>query len=164
MVDDSETMQIKNMNYDTTVEIDLGLLRSMIKLAISLKSQKIELSVHMPVEEDPNILRSRFTITSFGDAKQEQSFNSSTTREPGETNVIRAVTDSTGPDSKNQEFECIYRDNFSAQYLNYFLKSMEKQIITMKLSQGQPLVLHYPLGADKSYICFVLAPKVDDED
>ena len=43
--------------------------------------------------------------------------------------------------------------------LNFFLKSMERQIITMKLSQDKPLIVHYPLGADKSYICFVLAPK-----
>ena len=85
-----------------------------------------------------------------------------------------------------------YSDSFSTSYLNYFLKSMERQIITMKLSkvirclpppashsrpasqsrhasphivshrlllQDKPLILHYPLGADMSYICFVLAPK-----
>ena len=52
---------------------------------------------------------------------------------------------------------------FSASYLNLFLKSMERQIITMKLSQDRPLLVHYPLGADKSYICFVLAPKTAEE-
>ena len=27
------------------------------------------------------------------------------------------------------------------------------------LPQDKPLIVHYPLGANRSYICFVLAPK-----
>ena len=57
-----------------------------------------------------------------------------------------------------------YEERYSAQYLNFFLKSMERQIITMKLSADQPLIIHYPLGADRSYICFVLAPKAEDDE
>lgn len=165
LLDDSETMQIKNMNYDTTVEIDLGLLRGMIKVAKDLKSDKVEFSVHMPEIEDVDKLRSRFTITSFGEAKQEQSFNSSTTREKNtEANVIRAVTDSASPDATDSVFNCMYRDNFSAEFLGLFLKSMDHQLLTMKLSRGQPLILNYPLGPEKSYICFVLAPKLDGDE
>jgi hypothetical protein len=163
IADESESMRIQNMNYATTVEIDLGVMRNMIKLAVNLHSEKVEFSVHMPVEEDPKILRSKFTIASFGDAEQTQSFYSSTTREDGCENVIRAATDASSAPS-NQVFKKIYSDSFSAQFLTLFLKSMERQVITMKLSDGKPLVLHYPLGPDKSYISFILAPKVDDDE
>lgn len=168
LLDDSETMQLSDMSYKFTIEIDLGTLRQIVKMSQSLKAQQIDMSVKEPVKNNKNtgVFRTVFTIGASGDAHQEHSFFSATVQESSDdtTRVIRAATDATGPSqNKHDTLETKYFDSFSTQYLNFFLKSMERQIITMKLSQDKPLVLHYPLGADKSYICFVLAPKSNSE-
>ena len=166
LVDDSETMQLTDMKYKYTIEIDLGTLRQIVKMSQALRANHIEFAVKEPSESKRGVSRTTFSIASSGDASQEHRFNSATVLEPGsenETCVIRAATDSTGPDAvEGESMDTKYSDAFSTQYLNYFLKSMERQIITMKLSQDKPLILHYPLGAERSYICFVLAPKTTE--
>ena len=167
LVDESETMQLSDMQYKYTIEIDLGTLRQIVKMSQQLRANHIEFSVKEPTDNAKGVSRTTFSISSRGDATQEHRFNSATVTEPGEqdqTCVIRAATDSTGPEQVEGEYmDTKYMDAFSTQYLNYFLKSMERQIITMKLSQDKPLILHYPLGADRSYICFVLAPKTNND-
>lgn len=167
LVDDSESMQLTDMEYKYTIEIDLGTLRQIVKMSQALRANHIEFSVKEPYDSTKNVSRTTFSIASRGDACQEHRFNSATVTEPGnesQTCIIRAATDSTGPEiDDSEQLEKKYNDAFSTQYLNYFLKSMERQIITMKLSQDKPLILHYPLGADRSYICFVLAPKTNDD-
>jgi hypothetical protein len=164
LVDDSETMQLTDMNYNYTIEIDLGMLRQIVKMSMQLRAQQLIFVVKEPPTKTNGVLRTTFTITSQGDATQSHHFHSSTVAEndKDETYVIRAATDATAPDEVVNT-NTVYKDAFSAQYLNFFLKSMERQIITMKLSQDKPLIVHYPLGADKSYICFVLAPKQVEE-
>jgi hypothetical protein len=164
LLDESETMQLSDMSYQFTIEIDLGTLRQIVKMSQSLKAQQIDLKVKEPSANGKGISRTVFTIGASGDAQQEHSFYSATVQENETNRVIRAATDATGPAEDNDErFEERYSDSFSTQYLNFFLKSMERQIITMKLSQNKPLILHYPLGADKSFICFVLAPKTNSD-
>ncbi len=164
LVDDSETMQLTDMSYKYTIEIDLGTLRQIVKMSMSLRAGQLEFMVKEPADKKSGVLRTTFTIASRGDAMQAHNFHSATVAEgsANETYVIRAATDSTAPECSTQQSNIVYNDAFSAQYLNLFLKSMERQIITMKLSQDKPLIVHYPLGADRSYICFVLAPKTSE--
>jgi hypothetical protein len=163
LVDEAESMQLQDMNYRYTIEIDLSTLRQIVKMSQQLRSQQIDLKVFEPDEEHPN--RSCISILSQGDATIQHNFYSNMVHESTQnTNIMRAVTDATSPDGCDENLKEVYNESYSAQYLNYFLKSMERQIITMKLSPGQPLILHYPLGADRSYICFVLAPKAEDSD
>lgn len=167
LVDDSETMTLSDMRYKYTIEMDLGTLRQIVKMSQQLRATHVDFSVREPSKVGNGVSRTTFSIASHGDASQEHRFNSATVTEPGSENqtcVIRAATDSTGPETVEGELmETKYKDSFSTQYLNYFLKSMERQIITMRLSQDKPLIVHYPLGAERSYICFVLAPKTSDD-
>jgi hypothetical protein len=57
-------------------------------------------------------------------------------------------------------------ENFSTKYLNLFLKSMERQIITLKMSPKKPLVIIYPLAADDDvgYCTFIVAPGIKEGD
>tara|TARA_B110000046_G_C13012953_1_gene407485 strand:+ start:530 stop:1462 length:933 start_codon:yes stop_codon:yes gene_type:complete len=164
LVDDSETMQLSDMSYKYTIEIDLGTLRQIVKMSMSLRANQLEFTVKEPADRNSGVSRTTFMIASKGDASQAHCFHSATVAEGADddTYVIRAATDSTAPESTSDTTRIVYNDAFSAQYLNFFLKSMERQIITMKLSQDKPLIVHYPLGADKSYICFVLAPKTTE--
>lgn len=168
LVDESETMKLSDMDYKYVIEIDLGMLRQIVKMSMQLRANQLDFTVRTPRGHGTSgVQRTTFTIGSRGDAMQAHNFHSATVKEytptKGETYVIRAATDSTAPDdSTTEEHDVVYSDTFSAQYLNFFLKSMERQIITMKLAKDQPLIVHYPLGAEKSYICFVLAPKTAD--
>lgn len=157
LVDDSDTIQLNDIAYKYTVEIDLGTLRQIVKMSQALKAENIELSVS---ESKSGANRTLFSLTSRGDAIQEHRFNSSSVSE-GDSYVIRAATDTTGPEDGGA-LEEKYKGTFSTQYMGYFLKSMERQMLTMKLSDDKPLILHYPLDAEMSYICFVLAPKTDE--
>lgn len=166
LVDDSKCVELTDMDYKYTIEIDLSTLRQIVKTAMSLHAQHIEFSVHENERTlGTNTTHTMFSIASNGNAQQRQCFHSlvETTHTSSETCVIRAATDSSGPPSSNTT--CMiekYVDCFSPQYLTHFLKSMERQIMTMRLSKDKPLVVNYPLGADESFICFVLAPKHED--
>ena len=46
----------------------------------------------------------------------------------------------------------VYQERFSADFLNLFMKSMEKQTIYMTVAPDRPLILHYNLGAYKSWV------------
>ena len=166
LVDDSETMALNDLSYKYTVEIDLGTLRQIVKMSSQLRAQKLTLTVREPNVSD-KVQRTAFSISSNGDAKQTHNFYSATLADSAQSQeacVIRAVTDSQTVDiDRLSTMRTMYEDHFSAQYLGLFLKSMERQIITMKVSNDKPLVLYYPLGADRSFICFVLAPKTEDE-
>lgn len=164
LMSDSESMHLQDMDYKYTIEIDLSTLRQIVKMSQQLRADTIDLQVSEPPEEKPN--RSCISISAQGEATIRHNFYSNMVHEETQnTNVMRAMVDSTSPDGSEEENMVVkYKERYSAQYLNFFLKSMERQIITMKLSADQPLIIHYPLGADKSYICFVLAPKAEDDE
>jgi hypothetical protein len=168
LIDESETMQLSDMSYEYTVEIDLGTLRQIVKMSQSLQAKHINLSVGETAARAADGVRTRiFTIGATGDAKQEHAFASvlQDSCDQSDTRIIRAVTDASAvPAMSRAKLEHKYADSFSTTYLNQFLSKMERQVITMKLSNDQPLVLHYPLSADASRVIFVLAPKNDDAD
>lgn len=166
LVDDSETMQLNDMSYKWTVEIDLFTLRGIVKMSQTLRAQTVEFSVKEPKGTQKDLKYTVFGIDAKGDASVRHNFHSATRQEQTGTDsafVIRAATDSTSTSAvAESSLSKVYSDAFSAVYLNHFLKSMERQIITMKLSPDKPLILHYPLGPELSYICFVLAPKTTE--
>ena len=166
LCDDSETMQLSDMEYKYTVEIDLGTLRQIVKMAMALRSSVVEMRVDgLPDDSTQRAKHTVLSISARGDATLKHEFFSATVQEEGDGDscIIRAATDSTSSEMDRNRLVEMYSDAFSAQYMTFFLKSMERQMITMKLSKDKPLIMHYPLGAEASYICFVLAPKTVDE-
>lgn len=161
LVDDSDTMKLTDMEYEFTIEIDLSVMRQIVKMTTQLHAQDLELSVcEEPLKKD--VIRSVFSITADGDARQEHHFVSATVNENGNSKVIRAATDASGPDICSDSWATKYKDSFGANYLSLFLKSMDQRLLTIKLSENKPLIISYPLGAEHSYIIFVLAPKTGE--
>jgi hypothetical protein len=61
------------------------------------------------------------------------------------------------------ELKVLYSAKFAVDYLFLFVKGMDRSGVTLRLSQGLPLILDYPLGCSSTdYVRFVLAPKVVD--
>ena len=159
LVSEPENVKLSDLEYDYTIEIDLITLRTIVKNTIALRGNEVQFVVEEPQETTP-YKYTILTIITDGNAKQKHQFHSITEKKGGGTCVIR--TEEGGVEfPEHQKFDVKYSETFSAQYLNHFLKSMEKQVITMRLSKTKPLILNYPLGSDKSYICFVLAPRAE---
>lgn len=160
LVSEPENVKLSDLEYDYTIEIDLTTLRTIVKNTIALRGNEVQFIVEEPSDATP-YKYTILTIVTDGNAKQKHQFHSITEKKGGGTCVIR--TEEGGIDlPEHTKFETKYSETFSAQYLNHFLKSMERQIITMRLSKTKPLILNYPLGSDKSYICFVLAPRANE--
>jgi hypothetical protein len=161
LVHDGDSVKLTDLDYEYTIEMDLNTLRNIVKNTLALKGNKINLTIEVP-KETVSYNYTVFTITTDGAATQKHQFHSVTENRPGSTCVIR--TEEGGVDIPEvNNFEKKYDGDFSAHYLVNFLKSMERQVISMRLSAGKPLILNYPLGTESSYICFVLASKANDD-
>jgi len=159
--DEGGSIHLPDMEYDYIIEIDLGTLRHIVKTSISMQADIISFQVDKGTSK--NVTHTIFTVGYVGSASCKNEFKSSTICEtPGSCCVIRAATDATDVISMVTNMKKEYFDTFSAKYLQYFLKSMERSMITMKLSPEKPLILNYPLGIEESYMLFVLAPKTED--
>jgi len=167
-MDDGETMQLFDMKYDYTLEMDLTTLRQHVKMSQALNAKHLTFKVYEPPDEDTDdkTRKSLLTIESRdGDSRYKQSFHSATIREENQdTCTIRAALDSTDPDKSHASWKLKFDEDFSTQYMNHFLKSMDRQVITMKLTKDRPFIMNYQLSADGCYVCFVLAPKTRDDD
>lgn len=175
---DDEVVKLTGIDYNYVIEFDLGTLRSIVRNCIALKGENVTLQVEEPKTEDKQYQTTRLTIRSEGNAEQVHVFTSRTARSeiqetPDKENaghepvIIKTITsdDAAGDDDVNGAFvdmKSLYKETFSASYLNLFMKNMDRTCITMRLAPNKPLVLSYPLGVEQSNICFVLAAKVDD--
>jgi hypothetical protein len=163
LVHDADTVKLNDLSYEYTIEIDLLTLRGIVKNCLALKGEYVTLKVEEPSTKG----RRRYTtlsIISEGNAQQEHVFHSTTECESNEDGcVIKTMNDVTDTHSQMGKLEVKYEETFSASYLNLFMKSMERQMISMRLSPQKPLILNYPLGIEKSSICFVLAPRTKEE-
>jgi hypothetical protein len=161
LVHNADSVKLSDLDYDYTIEMDLNTIRNIVKNTIALKGEEINLSVEVP-KGQTSYNYTVFTITTNGAATQKHQFHSVTESRSNSTCVIR--TEEGGVEIPEvKDFEKKYSENFSAHYLSMFLKSMERQVITMRCSPTKPLILNYPLGTDSSYICFVLAPKAKED-
>lgn len=115
------------------------------------------------------------TIEAEGTSVQlKETFHSIVSERDG-TNVIVCSTDeqeeefspnalrpggSGGSGRKEDEFELMYEDTFQASYIAQFLKHLDKNCVTVRMSTGKPLLLTYSLASHSdSFVTLVLAPK-----
>lgn len=160
LLNEAEPVSLSDLSYNYTIEMDLSTLRTIVKNTIALKGSDITFRVEEPEQDASSGGRHTIlSILSEGQAKQHHMFHSVTDTKDNASCIIR--TDQAEIDTAFSSKKLVkkYEEVFSANYINYFLKSMERHIITMRLSPGKPLILNYSLGNADSYICFVLAPR-----
>lgn len=157
IMDESEPCRLNDLTYKYNVEMDLLMLRGIVKTAHSLSSEDIRFQV---LEPPPGSFRRRLTafrISAEG-ADDATPANVFVSEVDADSNIIR-TEETVQSEIAIEDMTIVYDQKFSSQYLNYFFKSMERTTLTMKLSEDKPLVLDYPLGKDNSYITFVLAAR-----
>lgn len=161
---ESDPVQMSKLTYEYTIEMDLITLRNIVKHTLALHGKEITLMIEEPLAKH-NYQYTVFTISTDGDAQQQHQFHSVTEdRGAGGTCVIR--TEEEGVElPRVADLTCKMCESFSAEYLNYFLKSMERHVITMRITKTtasrpqRALVVTYPLGSDESHVCLMLAPR-----
>ena len=162
-----DSVHLDDIDYEYTVEIDLVALRQYVKMAKDIKAEVMEFVVEEPRAQHTEARHTYLKVSAGADDVQMlHCFHSVTEAAPDEgapPNVtIRtdACRGGATPDvGASENLRVCYRERFSVDYLGYFMKSMERHHLTMRLSSGKPLILQYPLGNEESYIRFVLAPR-----
>ena len=155
-----EDLGLFNMDSKYTVEIDLSMFKSICKMCKDIKAPVVQFKISVRPGE-PDLY---FNLSSEGDeAILNYTFHSTSDESTdGKDVIIHAKSRPLQHQPKEEDLQVVYQERFSADFLNLFMKSMEKQTIYMTVAPDRPLILHYNLGAYKSYIRFVLAPKVSE--
>jgi len=162
---------LNGLEYNLFVEIDLETFRGAIRMAKEHKADVLSLAVYTPKDKGPpgSPVVSFFVISYDADEVSAKfPYPSSTESEvhvDGKPTVIRANdAASMGLDGLPalEELDTVFSDRFGVEHLFHFVRGMERRELTLRLDQGKPLLLEYPMGGSSraDYIRFVLAPKI----
>lgn len=152
---DAEQMPLDDIEYDFHTEVNIPELKRMIKLGSDLKVADIGFEVRQTDKDASGVCTSIVYISGKGDATFRRRLpTASRTEEGGAITAASAVDES--------KLIKRYDARFTLDYLNKFVRAMEQSLLTMKLGEQSPLLIEYDLGTPKSFVRFVLAPKLDD--
>jgi hypothetical protein len=137
-----------------TVEIALTQCKTIFKMSKDIKASNTQFEIYENDAEE-----TFFRIVAEGEeATVRYSFQSSTKSQESATGQkIYALQQRSHAEVGQMTRR--YRENFSTEFLNLFLKSMEKQALHLTLVPDGPLIIRYHLGADHSNVHFVLAAR-----
>ena len=155
---------MNQLDYDYTVRIDLPIFRSIVKTAKELGADRLEFKVYKKKDDSGIIM---FCLRSEGTSSTKHYFPSSA----GEGGVFSASSVNADVDDLEDptQWQQTYCDSFGLNSLGLFLRSMYRQIVTLRMGvdatsqQGLPLLTLFPLGGDSSNVCYILAPKTEDD-
>jgi hypothetical protein len=154
-----------SLTFKYVVEIELDRLKHVCRMVNSIRSSTIEFRVDEPEEQKEGEKHHVFSILAEGEgAAIKKVHHSSTVGGEGLDHIMvvqdtQATLDETDIDNSVPKF----RGMFPIVYMNGVLKSMDRQTIQLYLGEDLPLVMHYGLGNDMSYIKIILAPREGDK-
>ena len=150
---------INNIDSKYTIEMMLTQCKTMFKMGKDIRAPNMQFEIF----ESPQNAETYFRILANGDeATARYTFQSSTKRSTTESGQSVYALEQQTVQPCLDGMTCVYNEMFSTEFLNLFLKSMEKQTLHLTLVPDGPLILHYQLGGDQSVIRFVLAPHLKD--
>lgn len=171
--------KMNEMDYDFTLEVDTHTLRRFVRTTKELHGEDVLFKIEQPKKGRGGKKHTILTLEAQGTTVELKETFHSITDERKDGTVICTDHEERRDDleggggggrwgeeeeGEREEIEkdVIYKDSFGASYISSYLKHLDKHTLTIRLSEGKPLVLSFPLGSDhtKNYICLVLAPKV----
>ena len=150
--DDSETMDLGEMDYDFETQTDIPTLRAMVKLSSDLGCDTVRLSMYV----DKAVDASQAMLAVSGKSTTASFTRFLTSSVEGATDA-KAQTDIS-------KLHLGHTCEFTRKYLSSVIKNMEHQFVTLKMGNELPLLLDSNLGIEESYVRFVLSPRQDDAD
>lgn len=172
---DAATFGVNNINFPHTVEFELSELRNIVKMAKGINCENIRFRI---METKQNITnrqlkrdRSFFIVHIYGENSYDEHCFCSTTSissddDKASTIVIKnseLIEEEDTPskiciDDLDEKFNNI----FAVDYLNSFLKALDRPTVTIRLSQSSPMTMTSCLGDEESFITYMLSSKEDD--
>ena len=158
---------LDSLDYRYTISLDLQLFRGIVKNCKDLNSHDLTIEIKEPRVNDDTLLKHTYVnIQSDSDeVSSKYAFHSITELSEGNIIVIKTAEERTNPSDQQSEIHddliTIVNSRYDVNFLSLFMKSMDRQSLTMRLSPDKPLLLEYCLGGGSSYIRFVLAMKAD---
>lgn len=167
----SPTFKVSDMNYPHTIEIELNEFRTIIKTAKAINCPNVRIRI-LETKAKSTKHCSFFIIHVYGENSYDEhcfccvsSVNEETKHDGAElrkTIVIRNdLVDEDFSDVKRNQLDEKFNNVFAVEYLNSFLKALERHTVTLRLAQDQPLTITSSLGNTESFLAYFLAPKTD---
>lgn len=174
---ENETIPLDEMIMSYYVEIELEAFRAALKMAKTKKACGIQFRLYeAPVTGDATQCM-WFVLSYEGeDTRGTHPFLSRVVTESGvdgEPIIVRVASSDIedelydGDEKINEEdfaqYLLLYSGDFAVDYLNNFVRNMEKVNVTLRLKNGNPLILDYPLGSvTTDSLRYVLAARMCD--
>lgn len=170
-----EAPQLNMIDYKFLVDIDLQVLRNITRVAqnSSVNAQDINFKISEGSDDSGEYKITKVCVSldgGPGSPTLTETFRSRTkwNRQNADQTVI--TTSESMSDEKDSEddsrLNMVLDEKYSTKYLHLFLKSMDRQTITLRMSPARPLVIIYQLdgGENIGYCNFILAPTVKSDD
>ena len=185
---ENDSAKLNGMQYTHLVEIDTGHFKMPVKCARENKVDNMYIEIlgssnngyeevrdeetmkESPTKKTRKTSKWFFVMKFAGDELSGRYPFPSCTEEDtsGETGVFRlramGTSDAMMPSERETaEMDTLYTGKFSVEYLNLFVKSMERHTLTIRLAQDKPLILEYKLGGgEENKVRFILAPQITE--
>lgn len=172
---DFETHDLNDLSTKYQIQFPVNEIKDFTRLIDNVGCRHFTINVetsehHVDYDEDQRRVAHTFvTLLAEGDHdRQSFGFYSRAVLENEDTGEMRiCCTDNISDASKRQAKALVrhtYKDSFSVSYVNLFFKNLENSSVWMNLSDDGPLILHYSLGSEMSYMRLVLAPRTNDDE
>lgn len=161
---EEEQVSLESMDFKTTLEIDLGHLREIIKKARKSHAEKLEMKIFL--KELAHKTLSLVTFSIHGDFYHEQKFCHEVTTDEDGSRRVRAATDGSQKLVDTENDEAFFSSYFPIENIESFIKNLPCKMLAAKVGANMPLLMSYPLGGandDISHIRFLIAPINEEE-
>ena len=158
-------LDMRSLTFNYVVEIELERLKEVCRIIHAIRGNAIQFMVEEPsgqISGGGVENHHYFTISAENDGVSTRKIHHSSAISDTGPDAIKVVRGNQVDDEDKGELVVRYNNTFPAVYLNGVLKSMDRQTVQLYLGAGLPLVMHYSLGGDSSYVKFVLAARIEE--
>jgi hypothetical protein len=172
--DEEKVPNMQILDYRFVVDLDLHVFKSITRVAKTseIGSEHIRFQILEQIDEKKETKYTKVCISiedDDGHATIRHIFRSITKWEKNAGHVghtvittSETITDTTEIDESS--LEIVLDERYRTDLIHLFIKSMDKSVVTLRLSPDKPLVIMYPLGNENIGYCnFIMAPIMKEE-
>lgn len=170
LVCDQDPIKLKDQEYKYHIDMDTSTLKSIVRMCIALQGESLTFKVEQmrenaAVEKRPRVesaagKHTLLTISSNGNCTQEHTFYSLADSNGSSNGTHSGICSEIA--SNPGGMDVVYEEVFGARHMAEFLKSIDRQTVTLRLSKELPLIINHKFGVEDSYVCLVVAPQVEE--
>lgn len=167
---ENNPFDVDDINYDFSVEKDLGEFQRILKMAKAINCDHIRIRI---LEKNTNPKMHFLIMHVYGEnSYDEHCFASLTEIKDNNENgkiIMKSTENAIGSSMVDpgkisiSELKETFNSVFGVDYLNSFIRSLDRHTVIMRLAPKRPLVLVSSLGDENSFVSIILAPRNDDD-